>query len=153
MCKMFKMTILTAIVGISIMAIPALADSANTPKELPVPISFIDNNYSGELIDTIPFDLSNDVVSEVYLIEKGSKDLIIVFEDVSNAVNFSLINENGEKHSAGFNGRNNVIYLDIDPNFTYQFECTLGYTEISSSHKSTQLVESTDGILKIYQVI
>lgn len=128
--------------------------SNNESAELPVPISFkcdtrlIENAV---LVDTINFELSESNAAITYPISDTNSDLIFIFQDVSTAINMSLIIEKDNKYCVGFCGKSATIYTQINPNLEHEFELSLGFV-VSDNMKQTKKVDCCSGSLEIYQV-
>lgn len=123
-------------------------------KELPVPISFVSGSSIGKdmvLLESVYFELSDANPSQIYLITENYENLIFLFKDASAPINFSLKTQNGDSHRGGFGG--GAIQIHIKNNSESEFEWSRGVIDSYSTYKQTEIVDYSNGVLEIYQVI
>ena len=146
--------ILTSVSCYSISNVMALESES---KEFPTPISFVSGSSIGKdmvLLESVYFELSDANPSQTYLITETYEDLIFLFKDASAPINFSLKTQNEDSHCAGFSGGTRMIHIKNNSNSESEFEWSRGFIDsYSSTYKQTKIVDYSNGILEIYQVI
>lgn len=128
--------------------------AGNESTELPSPISFwCDTQLMKNAVqmDAIDFELSESNPAVAYKIAETDSNLIFKFDDVSTAVNMSLLVGDGSEYCVGFHKKSNEIYVQINPDLEYEFELSLGVVG-SYDMKQAKIVDACSGRLEIYQV-
>lgn len=126
-------------------------------KELPTPISFVSGSSIEKdmvLLESVYFELSDANSSQIYSITETYEDLIFLFKDTSASINFCLKTQSGDNHCAGFSGGTRMIHIKNNSNSESEFEWSRGFIDsYSTTYKQTKIVDYSNGVLEIYQVI